>query len=108
MVRGAAEADRGLSCAPTAGHEPFDLAFCCGEERRGMHAQLNTRRLPVLAADSGRQNASMWLLISCTSLRGAARGRVSQSLSAGLGRGPSWRRVNGAAEPAGLSWRPRE
>ena len=66
-----------------------------------MHAQLNTRSLPVPAADSDSRMPQCGYSFSCTSLRGAAR-RVSQTLSAGLGRGHSvvrsecWR-----------SWRPR-
>ena len=54
-----------------------------------MHAQLNTRSLPVPAADSGSRMPQCGYSLSCTSLRGAAEGRVSQSLSAGLGRGHS-------------------
>lgn len=76
-----------------------------------MHAQLNTRSLPVPAADCGRQFDQCGSLLSCTSLGGAAREgesvghRHSALVSEGV---TQWRGVNGPAAPPGLSRRPRQ
>lgn len=57
----AKEADKGLLRAKTAGHERFDLPFCCLKGAKMMHTQLNTCSLPVLTSNSGKQYSLMWV-----------------------------------------------
>lgn len=65
---------------------------------RGMHAQLNTRASPGAGCRQWQAECLNVVTYICTSLRGAARGRVSQSLSAGWEEVPPGEEVNGATQ----------
>lgn len=77
----------GLALSPLA---TSPLIWLSVVERRGEDARTaKYPRLPVLAADRCRMPQCGYLYPAPV-LEGQRRGRVSQSLSAGLGRGPSW------------------
>ena len=55
----AAEADKGLLRARTAGHEPFDLGFSLFKVGKSVLPQLHTCSLPGLTSNRGKQCSLM-------------------------------------------------